>query len=406
MRLLYREFFDKSFINSIENECIRLKKRITKTFGNWGFSLVKKDTDLVNYFESQKGKWNRFVQIGMGGSVLGAQALCEFLSVPKGKSIEFVDDIGSSCVSSLNYSPNTCYHVVSKSGSTVETIANLIYLINHFKGNPDKQIIISTGSSGFLKEYADNHNIKRFLIPDNVGGRYSLFTPVGMAAASFLEYDIDKIFAGMNRALENLISDTPASPYLLAVITSEFIRKNRRNLVLFCYSERLLKTVYWFRQLWAESLGKLIDRDGNQVRTGQTPIVAQGTSDQHSQIQLYREGPLDKLFCFFRGPADHDEKLHAGPDFDRFSYLSGHSLNEIKYAEYSATKDSLAEHSPVISIETDSCSEQSFGLLIMNLMLATAITGELLNIDAFNQPGVELGKQLTKSILTKNEIRL
>ncbi|NOZ84549.1 MAG: hypothetical protein GXP60_07090 [Epsilonproteobacteria bacterium] len=404
MRLLYREFFDKSFISSIEAECVRLKKQITKIFGNWGFSSVKKDTDLINYFESRKGKWNRFVQIGMGGSVLGAQALCEFLDTPKGKSIEFVDDIDSSYISSLTYSPNTCYHIVSKSGSTVETIANFIYLINHFKGDPGKQIIVSTGSSGFLKDYADNHNIKRFLIPDNVGGRYSVFTPVGMAAASFLEYDIDKIFVGMNRALENLISDTHASPYLLAAIASEFLRKNRRNLVLFCYSEKLLKTVYWFRQLWAESLGKLIDKDGNPIRTGQTPIVAQGTSDQHSQIQLYREGPLDKLFCFFRGPANRDERLNAGPDFDRFNYLSGYSLNEIKYAEYRATKHSLAEHSPVISIETDSYSEQSLGLLIMNLMLATAITGELLNIDAFNQPGVELGKRLTKTILTKNEI--
>ncbi len=404
MKLLYREFFDKSFINSIETECVRLKKQITETFGNWGFSLVKKDTDLVNYFESQKGKWNRFVQIGMGGSVLGAQALCEFLGTPKDKSIEFVDDIDSSHISSLTYSPNTCYHIVSKSGSTVETIANLIYLINHFKGDPGKQIIVSTGSSGFLKNYADKHNIKRFLIPDNVGGRYSVFTPVGMAVASFLEYDIDKIFAGMNMALENLISDVHASPYLLAVIASEFLRKNKHNLVLFCYSEKLLKTVYWFRQLWAESLGKLVDKDGNQIRIGQTPIVAQGTSDQHSQIQLYREGPLDKLFCFFRGPADHSEKLNISRDFDRFGFLSGYSLNEIKHAEYSATKHSLAEHSPVISIETDSYSEQSFGLLIMNLMLATAITGELLNIDAFNQPGVELGKQLTRSILTKNAV--
>ncbi len=402
MKFLYKEFFDRALIEKIEKSCLELKDSIRKAAKRWGFLQIKSDDELTNYFKKQEGRWKRFVQVGMGGSVLGAQALCSFLGVPESKSVKFIDDIGDSFFSST-YSSETLYHIVSKSGSTTETIANFIHLINHLNKKQKEQIIISTGESGFLKEYADKHGIKRFLIPENVGGRYSLFSPVGMAVANFLGYDTEKLIEGARQAIKNLASEEPTFAYLFAVIASEFLKKGKSNLVLFCYSEKLLHCVYWFRQLWAESLGKLVDKNGNRVRVGQTPIVARGASDQHSQLQLYREGPLDKLFCFIQGPVEKGEKLRISPEFKQFDYLSERSLGEIKQAEYEATKQTIAKDSPVVSIEVDSSSEYSFGLLTMNLMIATAITGEILNIDAFNQPGVELGKRLTKQIL-KNEI--
>ncbi len=400
MKFIHDEL-DNEFIKKVTSNYSEIKAKISNVYDDWGFISLGKDKDMANFFEKNRGKWSRFVQIGMGGSTLGAEALNEFLGTPEGKSVQFVNNIDSQMAKTLlSYRPDTLYHIVSKSGATTETISNLIYLINHFKGDLKKQLIISTGNSGFLKEFACRHSIKRFSIPENVGGRYSIFSPVGMALASFMQYDIDKIFQGASETAI-LSGNTPSFPYLFSMISSELFNEGKTDLVIFCYSKRLMRTAYWFRQLWAESLGKLNKRNGKEIRSGQTPIVAEGAADQHSQLQLYREGPLNKQFCFIEGPIDDDQKLSVSSEFSAFSYLDGYSLDGIKLVEAEATKQSLSMKSPVMTIKTQTYSEKSFGKLIMGLMLATAIAGEILDINAFNQPGVELGKVLTKKLFNK-----
>ena len=397
MKFLYDKI-DNRLIKKLTDEYSEIKVQVSGVSGKWGFLSFGKDNDITDFFERNRGRWSEFVQIGMGGSSLGAEALNEFLGTPKGKSARFVNNIDSQMAKMLlSYRPDTLYHVVSKSGSTTETISNLIYLINHFKGDLKEQLIISTGNSGFLKEFADSHSIKCFNIPENIGGRYSVFSSVGMALASFMEYDIGKIFQGASEAAV-LSSNTPNFPYLFSMISSELFKNGKTDLILFCYSKRLMRTAYWFRQLWAESLGKLKDRNENEIRCGQSPIVAEGATDQHSQLQLYMEGPLNKQFCFMEGPIDDDQKLSVPSEFKPFGYLDGYSPDRIKLVEAAATRQSLSIKSPVMTIQTQAYSEKSFGKLIMSLMIATAIAGEILNINAFDQPGVELGKVLAKKL--------
>ncbi len=344
-------------------------------------------------------QYENIVQVGIGGSALGAAASLEFLkgaqTIPQNDrryfSLDNIDPQRLKLVFSLDLK-KTLFHVVSKSGSTIETLSQFFVIYEKMKKlfaeEADKHFVFTTSQSGFLYEFGKKHDIKTFFIPDEVGGRYSVFTPVGLIALTFLGYDIKQFIEGAKTAVRAYRNGWAFANEFASFVIGEY--KNRKNiLVLFAYKDRLKGIAEWFRQLWAESLGK----DGE----GQTPVVSVGTTDQHSQLQLYQDGPKDKAFVFLDVKQDTDFTVKN--DFG-FGYLKNKSLNEIMDIEKNSTKKALQQNQIKCGdIFIEKNDEFTLGALYISFMLATAKAGKILNIDPFNQPGVELSKSFTKQTL-------
>jgi glucose-6-phosphate isomerase len=290
---------------------------------------------------------------------------------------------------------------VTKSGSTVETIANFSIILSILKeklgDRYTKHLVFTTDPErGFLRKYGQQEGIKMFDIPPQVGGRFSVLSAVGLLPAAVIGIDIDQLLSGAKKmdlicSIEEHVEHNPA--YLIALV--HYITNMRRGKtisVMMPYAEKLSSFVDWYRQLWAESLGK----DG----LGQTPVKAIGTIDQHSQIQLYREGIRDKIITFiqveefevdFRIPSDLPEEI---------SYLSGHSLQEILNKELLGTKAALIKSKvPNITIIMDKITPYNIGMLIYLYELATGFSGYLYKINPFDQPAVEEGKNFTYALM-------
>jgi glucose-6-phosphate isomerase len=297
-------------------------------------------------------------------------------------------------------------NVISKSGSTSECLANYFIIREKLikkvgKKNYSKHIIITTDpEKGYLREIVNKEKLDSFSIPANVGGRFSVLSPVGLLSAAFTGINIEKILLGaqkMDRRCDNEeLLKNPAALY--AVIHYIFYNKNKKINVMLPYSNSLYGFADWFRQLWAESLGKKFNRSGVIVKVGLTPIKALGVTDQHSQIQLYIEGPYDKVITFLSV-----EKFRTTVKIPKSvdnHYLGGHTLNELLKCEEEATRFALTEQErPNCTIIIPEINEEFIGQFVYLFELATTYAGELFNINAFDQPGVELGKQLTYALL-------
>ena len=254
-------------------------------------------------------------------------------------------------------------------------------------------------------------NVMSFIVPQNVGGRFSVLSPVGLISAAFTGIDIEKLLLGAEMMDKKCDTDdlfsNPAA--LFAAIQYLFYWQKRPISVMMPYSNALYAVADWYRQLWAESLGKKTDRKGNTVDVGPTPVKALGATDQHSQVQLYIEGPHDKIITFLS--VESFAKTVKIPSFDNH-YLGKHTLNGLLKAEEEATRLALTkEGRPNLTISIPKITPETIGQLLYMLELATAYAGELFDIEAFDQPGVELGKQLTYALMgregfedTKKEI--
>lgn len=279
----------------------------------------------------------------------------------------------------------TFFHVVSKSGSTIETLAEFFVLKKRLK---PEQIAFTTSNKGFLYEVGAKEGIELFFIPDEVGGRYSVFSPVGLVGLAFFGFDIDAFIEGAKTAVRAYRNgwDFPNDFVNFAIGAYQ---DSKNMLVMFAYKDYLFGIVDWFRQLWAESLGK--------DSKGQTPINALGVTDQHSQLQLYQEGPKDKAIVFIDAPSRCDFEIEDDYGFD---YLKGKTLSQIMEIEKNSTMRALKESGvDVAHLRLKRNDEFALGGLLMGLMIATAKAGEVLGVDPFNQPGVELGKRYTKEAL-------
>ena len=264
---------------------------------------------------------------------------------------------------------------------------------------------ITSEARGGLVELARTKGYRTFPIPDNVGGRFSVLSAVGLVPAALIGVDIHKLCAGAAAMTHTCWQSSLEENMALRAALYHWLVWTRRNKpvqVAFPYSNRLWGTAFWFRQLWAESLGKAVDRGGYPVHTGQTPIAALGTTDQHSQVQLYIEGPNDKVFTFWTladfGTAG---KIPGGttgqPAFDA---LAGRSLAELIQAEQRATAAAMtAAGRPNCTFTLDRLDEEHLGAFLQLMEFETAFIGELLDIDAFDQPGVELGKLFTYGLM-------
>lgn len=355
-------------------------------------------------------KFDNFIVFGIGGSALGIKMLQNTFvdSIQKdiGIKVKVCDNIDSdtliTTINNLNLK-KTMFCVITKSGTTSETLAQMSLVINRMKKKKidiSKHFTIITTRDNDLWKFATENNMKTFAIPKGVGGRFSVLSPVGLLPASVMKIDIRKLLQGARVSLMNSnLSEVNNLAYTSAFINYTYLNKGLTNLVMMPYSDRLALVPDFFAQLWAESLGKKVTRDGEIVYTGQTPIKTLGVTDQHSQLQLYSEGIKDKLIMFVTVENNTlDEKIEEYLPFAK--HLTGTTIKKLLDYEYDSTAYSLTTiDRPNYTVALKEITEESIGEFIFYMEMMTAFMGEMLNIDAFDQPGVELSKIYTKACL-------
>lgn len=376
----------------------------------YGFFHLTDRTELLTsakvIYEKFKNK-KHFVQIGIGGSALGPQMLVNALGDQSKCSFHLMDNVDSDYIQDVLDAielKDSLFYVVSKSGGTAETVACYSIVRNQLKAAGIKEddfknyfVFCTDRENGQLREHVSKHNYDALEVPDDVGGRFSVLTHVGLLPALFFSIDIDKLFLGANAFKENLLSKNIEKNNLLqsaAHIAYLYMEKNPsvNQTVLMPYSSKLKDFSFWFVQLWAESLGKWSEEQNQSV--GITPIPAYGATDQHSQMQLFMEGPQDKLmFMLHINKRVQNFELDSGLDLPSAQKLEKFTLNDLMQAEFNGSIKALGENKRnVIHIEMDELNEESLAGLILYFESLTALMGYYLKIDPFNQPGVEKGK--------------
>jgi glucose-6-phosphate isomerase len=395
----------------------RLREAVDELLGNPpGFMRLPKTTEYAEasarVAEEIRGSGaTDFVHVGIGGSALGPMAVHRALSHPyynalsggdrPGPRMHFAENTDPATLSAildLADPQGTYVNVVTKSGSTAETMANflvirgvLIDALGDF-GFQGRTIATTDPEEGFLKQIADRDDLKVLPIPADVGGRFSVLTPVGLLPAAVAGLDIDALLAGASQCVDEVNERGAEHPAVVGAAMHYLMDTARgRNVrVMMTYADALERLAAWFVQLWAESLGK----DGK----GSTPHGAVGTTDQHSQVQLYMEGPEDKVIEIVE-VEDHPRDLtvpEAYDDLEGVGYLGGHSMAELLNVECDATRRALTEAGhPNSTIRLRVTNEENLGYVFQALEVQTAIAGSLYGVNAFNQPGVEAGKQIT-----------
>ncbi len=402
------------------------KKRGTDMTG-WADLPYNQDqvvVDIENTAKKIREESEYFVVLGIGGSALGPisvfQALCHmhYNDLPKNKRNgpkfyveDNIDPERMQALLDVIEVEKTTFNVITKSGATSETMAQYLIILDILKqklGDKYNSHIIATTSSnkGNLIKIAKNENFKTFFIPDSVGGRFSELSPVGLLPASVLGIDIKEMLQGAKYMDTICNSASIESNMALAnALISYLAIKNGKNIsVMMPYSDGLKYIADWYCQLWAESLGKAVDNDGNYIYVGQTPVKSLGVTDQHSQVQLYTEGPFDKITTFlavenYRTTITISDGYKDIPDVN---FLSGHTLNELINAERVATEYALTVKNRLNrTIYLPTINAFTIGQLLFFFELETAYVGEMLNINTYNQPGVEEGKNATYALLGK-----
>lgn len=353
------------------------------------------------------------VVIGIGGSLLGAQAVHRALADLKkgrGRELEVVfagDAVDPQAWRDLDAAidwKRAALNVISKSGDTIEPMAIFTLCRERLvkacgATGAAKRIIATTDPErGTLRELAKREGYVTLPVPGNVGGRFSVLTEVGAFPLLAAGIEIDELWEGAAEATERFwkVAPTENVPMIFAGLQHLFYRQGKPISVLMPYVQRLQLVGQWYRQLWAESLGKKLDRSKKVVNVGPTPIAAQGPADQHSQIQLYNEGPRDKTVTFV-GLDHHGADIalpRPFPDLEALAYFGGATLSELAKAELEATAEALTlNHRPNGTFRLPDLSARSVGALLQTLMIATAVVGELFDVNAYDQPGVEAGKR-------------
>lgn len=371
-----------------------------------------------------RARAENFVVLGIGGSALGPvavhQALCHlrYNDLPaekRGGPRLFVEDnIDPERMAALLDVIDvnrTVFNVITKSGGTSETMSQLLIVTDllhrHFGADISSHLIATTDAKkGNLIRIAQKEGLTTFIVPDGVGGRFSELCPVGLLAAAVTGIDIRELLAGAaymdGICSEPEVRKNPA--YLLATLQYLAMQRGCNISVLMPYADSLKYMADWYAQLWAESLGKRTDRNGRIVHAGQTPVKALGVTDQHSQVQLYIEGPFDKVLTFL-GVDRYRTVTHIPvgyTDIPDVSFLCGHTQNELIRAEQSATEYAVMKSGHLShTITLPEVNAFTVGQLLYMFEVMTAFAGELLDINAFDQPGVEEGKNATYALLGK-----
>jgi glucose-6-phosphate isomerase len=375
--------------------------------------------DILLTAQQIRAKFNYFVVLGIGGSALGPMAAGQALthlrynelrrSKRKGPKFYVEDNIDPERMKALLDVidvKKAMFNVITKSGATSETMAQLLIIYDLLKkelGDEAKEHIIATTDreKGNLIKIAKREGFKAYYIPDGVGGRFSELCPVGLLPAAVLGIDIKQMLQGA-ADMDELCrrQEVDKNPALMAALLSYLCMKKGKNIsVMMPYADSLKYIADWYCQLWGESLGKSVD---NEVNVGQTPVKALGVTDQHSQIQLYTEGPYDKVVTFITvGKYRARVPIARGfEDIPDVSFLGGYTLNELIQAERVATEYALSKAGRLNNtILLPKVNAYTIGQLMYFFEMQTAYCGAMLNINAYNQPGVEEGKKATYALL-------
>jgi glucose-6-phosphate isomerase len=381
-----------------------------------GFMRLPKTTDFFDLSkaladEVRSSGATDFIHVGIGGSALGPIAVHRALNHPYynllvgrgGPRLHFAENTDPATLAAILDVADlgrTWVNVVTKSGSTAETMANFLVLRGALvealgESRYGKRLVFTTDpEEGYLTQIANREGIKTLPIPPDVGGRFSVLTPVGLFPAAVTGLDIDALLRGAAQCADEVTEKGPDHPIVEGAAYYYLMDTTRgRNVrVMMPYADALDRLAAWFVQLWAESLGK----EGK----GSTPHGAVGTTDQHSQVQLYMEGPQDKVIEVIE-VENHPRDLpipEAYEDLGGVGYLGGHTMAELLNVECDATRKALVEAGrPNSTIKIGTIDEEHLGYLFQALEVQTAISGSLYGVNAFDQPGVEAGKQITYS---------
>ena len=421
---------DEEFNNyqeRISEIIIELNKRKDKP-GQWlqwmNLGYNEETVWYVKEFASMvAGRFENVLVLGIGGSALGGLAMSHALLKPYWNILTpeqrnnfprlfFMDNIDPDYMNGLLDAldlKKTLVNVITKSGSTAETMSQYMIIKDRLEkelGDDYRKNIVATTDKklGVLRQLADQEGYKTFVIPDDVGGRFSVFSAVGLLPLALVGIDIEEIMNGikdMDLALkntdihQNIAAQAALVQYLLDT------KKGKNISVIMPYSSRLKYISDWYVQLWAESLGKEVNNNNEVINNGQTPVKALGATDQHSQIQLYNEGPNNKIITFIRVD-EFDTTLEIPRIFEYtgIGYLGGKTVNALLNAEADSTRVTLADYKrPTMTITLPEINGYHVAQLLYMLEVQTAIAGELYNINAFDQPGVEQAKNYTYALM-------
>lgn len=374
----------------------------------------------TDFAKKTRGRFDDVVVLGIGGSALGPIALRTALRKPQWNLLDagdrdlrprlhVLDNLDPATVSGLLERvvklERTLFVVTSKSGGTAETMAQYLVIRDaiekHRLSPQDHVVFVTDPQKGALRQLAREEAIPALEIPANVGGRFSVLSPVGVLPAALIGIDTAQLLQGAADMAQRCASDSVRENPAGAFATLQFLADSvggKHVHVLMPYSDALRDVAAWFVQLWAESLGKGT-ADGGHV--GPTPVAALGATDQHSQVQLFMEGPADKTITFLAAPPKDDveiPKLH--PRVSELSYLGGHRLGEVLDIERRATAGALAARGrPNMTLALDAVDAWHVGALFMLFEIATIYAGGLYDVNPLDQPGVELGKQFTYAMM-------
>lgn len=408
-----------------------------RTDGVYGFWDLHQDAATLKDVQATAAAFRRdtsienVVVLGIGGSALGMTALLSALRPPfynlltrRGRGgfprlfvMDNIDPMSFRAMLRLCPPQKTLYNVISKSGGTAETMSQLMIVLEALekkvgKDKVSNHLVVTTNprgkASSLLHPIADHYRLKEFTVPLNVGGRFSVFSPVGLFPAALAGIDVAELLEGCAAMSERCslagLDENPAYlraayHYLSATLKGKSIS------VMMPYSDGLRHVADWYKQLWAESLGKRYDLSGNEVFAGQTPVNALGATDQHSQIQLYREGPNDKIINVVEVKR-FDKTLRLPnvlPDLKEIDYLRGQTMNKLMAAELAGTVDALRlSRRPVVKITLPRVNAHAIGQLLYMLEVETAMAGRLFNVNTFDQPGVEEGKEIARKLMAQS----
>ena len=354
------------------------------------------DADAIRAATDRFDRPEAVLTVGIGGSALGAATLSNALDGDVDAYV--LDNVDPDHVRRLlDDLPlgDTVVNVVSRSGTTAETLANFLVVreaMDRAGVDWTDRTLVTTGEAGNLRRLAETHDLPALEVPEGVPGRFSVLSTVGLAVAALQGHDVEAVLDGGRDGMDALAGSLFESPaYAYGATTYALAERGALTNAFMPYAESLETFAEWFAQLWAESLGK----DG----LGQTPARALGATDQHSQLQLYRAGPPDKLVTLVR-PTERADTGIPGTDLEGLSYLGGSPLGDLLDAEFAATEASLAAADvPNVRVEVDRVDERALGELLYGMEAACVLYGELASVSTFTQPAVEWGKKAARGLL-------
>ena len=373
----------KQIQNQIKKNNNSLYNSFFKTY-NYDFDLKK-----IKKFK----KFKTIIVIGMGGSILGAKAIYSFLKHKIKKKFIFIDNLDQAQLYKLkrNYSLSSAlFLIISKSGNTNETIINSSYFKGYYKKS--NVIVISESKKNILSNFARKKNLNFFKHDPSIGGRYSIFSEAGMLPAYLMglnpknfKKNSDKFFND-KKMLSNSLTRLKKINF-----------KKYKILIFFNYVPELNDFLYWGQQLLAESLGK--------KKKGFMPVVSSAPKDHHSLLQLYLDGPKDKIFYVFNSTENTKLKLNCNPFGKAMNYVNNKSYHKVKKSQSNAFIEILKKNkTPFREFNIKKFDEQTLGKLFLSFIFETISLGKIMKINPFDQPAVEKVKILTKKFLVSKKI--